>query len=55
MSKSLREGTEIRHAAPLLLVVEGLNTISAALVREVSRSARWRVPSATGAADRPSA
>lgn len=34
MSKSLREGTELRHAAPLLLLVEGLDTISAALVRE---------------------
>ena len=34
MSKSLREGNELRHAAPLLLVVEGLDTISAALVRE---------------------
>jgi hypothetical protein len=34
MSENLREGTELRHAAPLLLVVEGLDTISAALVRE---------------------
>ncbi len=34
MSKSLREGTELRHAASLLLLVEGLDTISAALVRE---------------------
>lgn len=34
MSKGLREGTDLRHAAPLLLVVEGLDTISAALVRE---------------------
>ena len=34
MSENLRERTELRHAAPLLLVVEGLDTISAALVRE---------------------
>jgi hypothetical protein len=34
MSENLREGTELRDAAPLLLVVEGLDTISAALVRE---------------------
>ena len=34
MSENLREGTELRSPAPLLLVVEGLDTISAALVRE---------------------
>jgi hypothetical protein len=34
MSENLRERTELRHAVPLLLVVEGLDTISAALVRE---------------------
>ena len=34
MSENLRERTELRHAEPLLLVVEGLDTISAALVRE---------------------
>lgn len=34
MSENLREGTELRHLTPLLLVVEGLDTISAALVRE---------------------
>ncbi len=34
MSENLRERTELRLAVPILLVVEGLDTISAALVRE---------------------
>jgi len=34
MSENLREGTELRSPAPLLLVVDGLDTISTALVGE---------------------